>query len=186
MAFFRVQPVDRQPQPCDSPLVVRQPFRGLLPCRQHRLGQAHIGRDGLVGQWDLVALLSLCSQLRPRPMTGKAALAKPAQHIPAHTPAGHADRQCGCGAEGASPALARGIWTTHQMVHHLRRPRQRPQMMRAVVAHGHVTVTNRTRAVLDIQHNPCECRPRGPTIRHGRSIPVLKSVDVERREPTIA
>ncbi len=34
-------------------------------------------------------------------MTGKATLAKPAKHIPAHTPAGHADGQCGCGAEGA-------------------------------------------------------------------------------------
>src|SRR5439155_13663672 len=130
---------------------------------------------------DRVALLSRCAQLRHRPMTGKAALAKPAKHLPAHTPAGHADGQCGCGAEGASQTLAGGIWTTHQMVHHLRRPRQRPEMMIAVVAHVHVTVTNRTRAVLDIEHNPCECRSRGPTISHGRSIPVLKSVDVERR-----
>jgi hypothetical protein len=181
-----LQPVDRQHQPRDIPVVVRQPFRVLLPCRQHRLVQAHIVRNGIVGPCDLVAILSLCSKLRHRPMTGKAALAKPAQHLPAHTPAGHAERQCGCGAEGASPTLARGIWTTHQMVHHLRRPRQRPEMMRAVVAHVHVTVTNRTRAVLDIEHNPCACRPRGPAIRHGRSIPVPKSVDVERREPTIA
>jgi hypothetical protein len=74
-------------------------------------------------------------------MTGKAALAQPAKHLPAHTPAGHADGPCGCGAEGASPTLARGVWTTHQMVHHLRRPRQRPEMMIAVVANVHVTVT---------------------------------------------
>src|SRR4029453_1651249 len=41
-------------------------------------------------------------------------------------------------------------------------------------------------AVLHIEYNPFECRPRGPTISHGCSIPGLKSVDVERQEPTIA
>src|SRR4029450_543 len=119
-------------------------------------------------------------------MTGKATLAKPAKHIPAHAPAGHADGQFGCGAEGASSTLARGGWTTHQMVPHLRRSRQRPEMMIAVVAHVHETATNRTQAVLHIEYNPFECRPRRPTIRHGSSIPRLKSVEVDRQEPPIA
>ena len=67
-----------------------------------------------------------------------------------------------------------GVRTAHQAVDHLRRPLQRPEMMIAVVANVHATSTDRARAILDIQINPFEYRPRGPTIRHGRSILVLK------------
>src|SRR6266849_3735740 len=118
-------------------------------------------------------------------MTGKAAMAQPAQHIPAYTPARHAEGQFGFGAEGAPSTLARGVWTAHQTVDHLCRPLQGPQMMRAMVANVHVAVTHRTPAVLDIQSHPFEGCPSGPTIRHGRSILVLQFVDVSCREPTI-
>src|SRR2546428_4485509 len=118
-------------------------------------------------------------------MTGKATLAQPAPHIPASTPARHAEGQFGFGAEGAPSTLARGVWTAHQTVDHLGRPLQGPQMMRAMVTHVHVAVTNRTPAVLDIQRNPFEGCPSRPTIRHGRSILVLQFVDVSYREPTI-
>src|SRR5712691_13338648 len=109
-------------------------------------------------------------------MTGKAAMAQPAQHIPAYTPARHAEGQFGFGAEGAPSTLARGVWTAHQTVDHLCRPLQGPQMMIAMVANVHVAGTNRTPAVLDIQSNPFEGCPSGPTIRHGRSILVLQFV----------
>src|ERR1700757_923357 len=118
-------------------------------------------------------------------MAGKAAMAKPAQDIPADTPTWHADGPFGFGAEGASPTLARGVGTVHQTVDHLGRPLQGPQMMRAMVANVHVAVTNRTPAVFDIQSNPFEGCPSGPTIRHSRSILVLQFVDVSCREPTI-
>src|SRR5438445_2248226 len=107
-------------------------------------------------------------------MAGKAAMAEPAKHIPAQTPARHADGQCGCGAEGALPTLARGFRTAHEAVDHLRRPLQRPEMMIAVVANMHVACTDRARTILDIHINPFESCPRGPTIRHGLSILVLK------------
>src|SRR6266849_7615698 len=110
-------------------------------------------------------------------MTGKAAMPKPAQYIPAHTPAGHADGQFGCGAEGLPPTGARGVRTTDQTVDHLGRSRQRPQMMIAVVADMHVTVTDRTRAFLDIKIDPCEDGLCWPTISHGGSTRVLKLVD---------
>src|SRR5262249_16155675 len=118
-------------------------------------------------------------------MTGKAAMPKPAQHIPTHTPAGHADRQFGFGAEGLSPTVARGVRTTHQTGDHLGRSRQRPQMMIAVVADIHGTITDRTRAFLDIKIDPCEDGPCRPTIRHGGFTLVLKLVDDSRRVPTI-
>src|SRR5215468_9733464 len=118
-------------------------------------------------------------------MTGKAAMAQPAQHIPTYTPAGHADRQFGFRAEGLSPTVARGVWTTHQTVDHLGRSCQRPQMMIAVVADRQGTVTDRTRAFLDIKIDPCEDGPCRPTIRHGGSTLMLKLVDDSRRVPTI-
>jgi hypothetical protein len=43
-----------------------------------------------------------------------------------------------------------------------------------VVAHVHGACTDRARTILDIHSNTFEGRPRGPTIRHGRSILVLK------------
>src|SRR5215475_14071952 len=113
-------------------------------------------------------------------MTGKAAMAEPAHHIPAQTPARHTDGQCGFGAAGASPTLARGVWTAHQAVDHLRRPLQRPEMMIAVVAHVHIMSADRARAVLDVQINPFSGRPNRPTIRHGRSILVLQSMSMCR------
>src|SRR6266568_742099 len=111
-------------------------------------------------------------------MAGKAAMAEPAQHLPAQTPARHTDGQCGFGAEGVPPTLARGLRTAHQAVDDLRRPLQRPEMMIAVVAHVHSTSADRARAVLDVQINPFEDRPSGPTIRHGRSILVLQSLSM--------
>src|SRR6266480_3768781 len=84
-------------------------------------------------------------------MTGKAAMPKPTQHIPTYTPAGHADRQFGFRAEGLSPTIARGVRTTHQTVDHLGRSRQRPQMMIAVVADIHGTVTDRTLMFIKLQ-----------------------------------
>jgi hypothetical protein len=77
-------------------------------------------------------------------MAGKAAMAQPAQDIPADTPPRHADGQFGFGAEGAPPTLARGVGTVHQTVDHLRRPLERPETMIAMVAHVHVTFANRT------------------------------------------
>src|SRR5262249_24229450 len=118
-------------------------------------------------------------------MTGKAAMPKPAQHIPTYTPAGHADGQFGFRAEGLPPTGACRVRTAHQTVDHLGRSRQRPQMMIAVVADIHGTVTERTRAFLDIKINPCEDGPCRPTIRHGGSTLVLKLVDDSRRVPTI-
>src|SRR6266702_8045616 len=109
-------------------------------------------------------------------MTGKAAMTQPAKHVPAHTPAGHADGQFGFGAEGAPLTVACGGRTAHQTVDDLRRPLECPEMMIAVVANVHVTFANRARAILDIQINPLECRPCRPTIRHGRSILGLKYV----------
>jgi hypothetical protein len=47
-----------------------------------------------------------------------------------------------------------------------------------VIAYVPITVTDWTRALLDIQINPCEYCSCGPTIRHGRSILLLKAVDV--------
>jgi len=118
-------------------------------------------------------------------MTGKAAMPKPAQHIPAHTPAGHADGQFGCGAEGLPPTVACGVRTAHQTVDHLCRSRSCPQMMIAMVADMHITVTDWTRALLDIKSDPCEDGPCWPTIRHDGSTLVLKLVDGSRRVPTI-
>src|SRR4029450_8483301 len=118
-------------------------------------------------------------------MTGKAAMPKPAQHIPTHTPAGHADGQFGFRAEGLPPTGAWRVRTAHQTVDHLGRSRQRPQMMIAVVADIHGTVTARTRACLDIKIDPCEDGPCRPTIRHGDSTLVLKLVDDSYRVPTI-
>src|SRR5216684_7973692 len=111
-------------------------------------------------------------------MAGKAAMAEPAQHIPAQTPARHADGQFGCGAEGVPPTLARGLRTAHQAVDHLRRPLQRPEMMIAVVAHMHAAFTDWARTIRDIQINPFKYCPHRPTISHGRSILVLKEVAV--------
>src|SRR2546426_1154638 len=114
-------------------------------------------------------------------MTGKAAMTKPAQHIPTHTPAGHADGQFGFRPEGLPPTVACRVRTAHQTVDHLGRSRQRPQMMIAVVADIHGTVTDRTRAFLDIKIDPCEDGLCRPTIRHGGSTLVLKLVDGSRR-----
>src|SRR2546425_7448958 len=118
-------------------------------------------------------------------MTGKAAMPKPAQHLPAHTPAGHADGEFGCGAEGLPPTVARGVRTTHQTVDDWGRSRQRPPMRIAVVADMHGTVTARTRACFDIKIDSCEDGLCRPTIRHGGSTLVLKLVDGSRRVLTI-
>jgi hypothetical protein len=77
-------------------------------------------------------------------MAGQAAMAKPAQAIPADTPTGHAAGPCGVGAAGAPPTLARGVGTAHQPVDNLRRPLERPKTMLAMVAHVQVTFANRT------------------------------------------
>src|SRR6266853_5872248 len=87
-------------------------------------------------------------------MAGKAAMAEPAQHVPAQTPARHADREFRFGAEGAPPTLARGVWTAYQTVDHLGRPLERPESMIPVVAHMHITVADRARAILNFQRNP--------------------------------
>ena len=113
-------------------------------------------------------------------MTGKAAMAQPAKYIPPHTPSRHAEGHFGFGAEGTPPTGAQWVWTTHQTVDHLGRSRQRPQMMIAVVADMHVTVTDRTRALLDIKIDPFEDGPCGPTIRHDGSTLVLNWGDGSR------
>src|SRR4029450_1227428 len=107
-------------------------------------------------------------------MASKTTMTEPAQHVPAQNPARHTDGQFGFGAEGAPPTRARGLRTAHQAVDHLRRPLQRPEMMIAVVAYMHAAFPSPARPIRDIQINPFEYRPRGPTIRHGRSILVLK------------
>src|SRR5258708_26426620 len=58
-------------------------------------------------------------------------------------------------------------------------------MMIAMVADMHITVTDWTRALLDIKSDPCEDGPCWPTIRHDGSTLVLKLVDGSRRVPTI-
>jgi hypothetical protein len=50
-------------------------------------------------------------------------------------------------------------------------------MMIAVVADMPVTVTDRTRALLDIKLDPFEDGPCGPTIRHDGSTLVLNGGD---------
>ena len=77
-------------------------------------------------------------------MAGTSAMAKPAKHVPPHTPTGHADGQFGFRAEGLPPTLACGVWTVHQTVHNLRRPLQCPEMMIAMIANVHVKWANRT------------------------------------------
>jgi len=77
-------------------------------------------------------------------MAGTAAMAKPAKHVPPHTPPGHADGQCGFGAEGLPPTLACGVWTAYQTVHNLRRPLPCPEMMITMIANVHVKCANRT------------------------------------------
>src|SRR6266581_2285441 len=110
-------------------------------------------------------------------MAGKATMAKPAQHLPAQTPARHADGPCGCGAARAPPTLACGVRATHQAVDHLRRTLKGPKMMIAVIAHMHGTATDRTGPILDIQGQPVEYSTCGPTIRHAKAILLLKSLD---------
>src|SRR5262249_10845483 len=112
------------------------------------------------------------------PMAGKATMSKPAQHIPAQTPARHADGQCGFGAERAPPTLAGGGRATHQAVDHLRRSLKGPKMMIAMIANMHGTVTDGAGPILDIQGQPVEYCPYGPTIRHGHAILLLKSLEV--------
>src|SRR4029434_594624 len=91
-----------------------------------------------------------------RQMQRKAPRREPAQHVPAHTPARHADRECRCGAEGAPPTLARGVGTAYQTVDHLGRPFERPESMIPVVANMPITVADRARAILNFQLHPFE------------------------------
>src|SRR6266702_1604596 len=167
MALFRLETVDRQYQGLDIPTGLCQPIRVLLPASQHGLVEANIVFHGIVRHSDLVRVLQLQTQLRYRPMAGKAAMAKPTQHVPADTPTRHADREFSFGAEGAPPTLARGVWTAHQTVDHLGRPCERPESMIPVVTNMHITVADRARAILNFQRNPFECCPCRPTVSHG-------------------
>ena len=63
MAFFRLEPVDRQHQRLDIPVDLCEPFRGLLSGLQDRLVQAYIGLDGIVRQLNVVRVLSLQTKL---------------------------------------------------------------------------------------------------------------------------
>jgi len=101
-----LETVDRQHQCPDIAVGFNQLGRVLLPGREHRLIPANIRLDRISGQPDPVRVVSLQTQLWHRPMAGKATMAKPAQHIPAQTPARHADGQFGFGAERAPPTLA--------------------------------------------------------------------------------
>jgi hypothetical protein len=56
MAFFRLQPVKRQHQCLDIPVVLSQPLRILLPGCQHRLVQTNVVLDSIGGQRDLVGV----------------------------------------------------------------------------------------------------------------------------------
>jgi hypothetical protein len=58
-------------------------------------------------------------------------------------------------------------------------------MMIAVVADMHVTVTDRTRALLNIKIDPGEDGLCWPTIRHDGSTLVLQLIAGSRRVPTI-
>jgi hypothetical protein len=51
-------------------------------------------------------------------------------------------------------------------------------MMIAVIANMHVTATDWTGPILDIQGHPVEYSTCGPTISHGKAILLLKSLDV--------
>ena len=178
MPFCRLEAVDRPHQRRAIPVALPELGRVLLPGCQPRLILANIMLDGIIGQPDLVGVLSRQTQLRHRPMASKTTMTEPAQHVPAQTPARHTDGPCGCGAEGVPPTRARGLRTAHQAVDHLRRPLQRPKMMIAVVAYVHAACTDWARTIRDIQSNPFQYCPRRPTIRHGRSILVLKEVHV--------
>src|SRR6266446_2647472 len=107
--------IDNHEPLAKSKLELLPPSWVLLTGGQHRLVQANRGFDGLVGQRDLVGVLQRQTPRRDRPRAGKAAMAEPAQHVPADTPTRHADRECRFGAEGPPPTLARGVWTAHQI-----------------------------------------------------------------------
>ena len=57
MALFWLQSIDRQHERLDIPVGLSEPCRVLLPGRQHRLVQANVVHDGIVGQLDLVRVL---------------------------------------------------------------------------------------------------------------------------------
>src|SRR5215831_14606841 len=111
-------------------------------------------------------------------MAGKAAMAEPTKHIPAQTPARHTDGRFSFRAERAPPTLACGVRATHQAVDHLSRSLKGPKMMIAMIAHMHGTATDWAGPILDIQGQPVEYCPCGPTIRHGHAILLLKSLEV--------
>ena len=57
MALFWLQSIDRQHERLDIPVDLSEPCRVLLPGRQHRLVQANVVHDGIIGQLDLVRVL---------------------------------------------------------------------------------------------------------------------------------
>jgi hypothetical protein len=178
MAFVRLEPVERQDPGPDSPVGLNPRGRGGLPGRAPRLRPAHICLDRLSGPVAPRRVVSRQTSLRHRPMAGTAPLAKPAHHLPAQTPARHAEGPCGCGAARAPPTLACGGRATHQAVDHLRRSLQGPKMMRAMIAPRHGTVTDGAGPILDIPGQPAAYGPYGPTRRHGHALLLLKSLEV--------
>jgi hypothetical protein len=109
VALLGLEAIDRQDQRIDRAVRLPEPIGILLSSGQHRLVAADVLLDGVVGQRDLVSVEQLAPDLGDRPMAREAALADPAEDVPAEDPVGQGDGGLNLGALGPEMTRASGI-----------------------------------------------------------------------------
>ena len=111
-----------------------------------------------------VAQLGL--ELGDGPMMGKAAVAHPAEDIPADQPPGQSDLRFGQRAEGAGMGWATGVGTVGEFADDLQGTLEGEEAVEAVVANGQGTLAEGTILLLDGEDLLCEDGVGRPTVTH--------------------
>jgi len=164
MALLRLQAIDAQAQGFRVPIRRRHHRGGLLPGRAHGLRAADSILDGIGRQWHLRGVGQFAAALRHGPMAGEAAMAHPAEHVPADEPPRQRYDGFCVGAARFGMRRAMAVRAVGSLAHHLPRSLQRKNAVPTVIAEVQSRPTNRPNVVFHFQNDtrePSVFRPAG-------------------------
>ena len=114
MPLLGLQTVDRQDHGAGVAISVLQDMQILMPSRDQVLVRGQVIFEGIVGQWEVIAIAQLVTNLRHGPMPGKTSLTDPAKDVPADTPTWHGILLFLLGTE-EFPLLAAFLTALHEL-----------------------------------------------------------------------
>jgi hypothetical protein len=161
-----LEAIDREDDLIGPVIVLAQGLGVLLACREHRLIAADVVGDAGLGEVDGEAVEQLAADLGDGPVAREAAMADPAEDVPADAPAGQGDGRLDLGAHGRGVARAAWVGAVVELADEMDGTVQGEEMAMAMVADIHQVAAAGAVAVEDVKLPFGEVRILGPVVRH--------------------